>query len=150
MAIQFGIADLMYGGAEVGCLQSLSLDFSFSTAALHCGNALYASDIRTHSGEITGSASYADINALGLQKLLGASLSGSELTLNTTSKPVSLEMVVQIVTDGVALTLTFPKVRTTKFALSFVRDGHLIPNFDFSIEATSEGVVAYIEIDEIS
>ena len=150
MAYQFGIADMNYGGEAIGCLQGVSIDFSFSTAMLHCGNSLYASDIRTHSGEITGSAEFADLNAVAFTKLLGGTRTGDTVALTQTSKPTVFEMVITLITDGITFTVTFPKVRTTKLSWAYVRDGHVIPSFDFVIEADTDGSVATIDLGDVS
>lgn len=148
--IQFGMARMMFGGQEIGCLQGVSLDFNFSTAELYCGNGIFPQDVRVHSGTITGNAEFADLTALAFEKLLGGTRSGDTVSLTETSKPSTFQMVLDLVTDGTTFSVTFPSVRSTKLSMAFVRDGHLIPNFDFSIEADASGSVATIDVGDIS
>lgn len=148
--IQFGMATMMFGGEEIGCLQGVSLDFSFSTADLYCGNGIFPQDVRVHSGTITGNAEFADLTATAFERILGGARVGDTVSLGDSSKPQSFAMVVTLVTDGVSFVVTFPKVRSTKLSLAFVRDGHLIPNFDFSVEADSTGQVATIDVGDVS
>lgn len=150
MSYQFGVCELKYNGQTFACLQGLSLDFSFETATLHCGSALYPADIRTHTGEITGNAEFADLNAYAFETILGGTRSGSGVTIDNTSKPGSFEMSITLTTDGITFSLTFPKVRSTKLSLQFVRDSHVIPNFDFSIESDTDGTVATIDLGDVS
>jgi len=150
MAFQFGICELTYRNQTFGCLQGLSLDFSFETAMLRCGSSLYPADIRTHTGEITGNAEFADLNAYAFETILGGTLTGSSMEINNASKPGSFAMVLTLITDGISFTITFPKVRSTKLSLQFVRDSHVIPNFDFGIEADTDGVVATIDLGDVS
>lgn len=148
--IQFGMATMTYGGVEIGCLQGVSMDFSFNTAELYCGNGIFPQDVRVHSGTITGSAEFADLTAVAFEKLLGGTRTGDVVALTESSKPSTFSMTTTLVTDGVSFNITFPAVRSTKLSLGFVRDGDLIPNFDFSIEAAADGSVATIDVGDVS
>lgn len=150
MAYQFGMADMVYGNDVIGCLQKVSIDFSFNTATLYCGNSIFPADVRTHTGTISGSAEFADLTATAFEKLLGGTLTGTELELTSVSKPITYQLVISLTTDGVPLVLTFNKVRSSKLALAFARDNHLIPNFDFQCEADENGVVATLDIGDVS
>lgn len=150
MAIQFGMADMVYGGVNIGCLQNMSVDFAFDIAELFCGSSLYPKDIRVHTGRITGSAEFAEITATAFQKLLGGTLTGSSLAIGESSAPGTFQLVSTLITDGVTFTLTFTKVRSTQLSLPFVRDGHLIPNFNFSCEADDSGNVATVDVGDLS
>jgi hypothetical protein len=150
MAFQFGMADMVYGGEVIGCIQNASVDFSFNTAMLYCGNAIFPADVRTHTGTISGSAEFADLTATAFEKLLGGTRTGSSIELTSVSKPTTFQLVISLTTDGIPLVLTFNKVRSTKLALQFARDGHLIPNFDFSCEADANGTVATLDIGDVS
>lgn len=148
--IHFGMATMHYAGAEIGCLQNVSMDFSFSVAELYCGNGTFPQDVRVHTGKITGNAEFADLTAVAFEKLLGGTRTSDTVAIADTSKPSSFAMTVTLVTDGVSFTVTFNKVRSTKLSLAFVRDGHLIPNFDFSVEADANGSVATIDVGDVS
>lgn len=148
--IQFGMATMLFGGEEIGCLQGVSMDFSFNTAELYCGSSIFPQDVRVHSGTITGNAEFADLTATAFEKLLGGVRTGDSLQLTESSKPSTFSMVTTLVTDGVSFVITFPSVRSTKLSLAFVRDGHLIPNFDFSVEADGSGNVATIDVGDVS
>jgi hypothetical protein len=148
--IQFGMATMLFGGEEIGCLQGVSLDFSFNTAELYCGNGIFPQDVRVHSGTITGNAEFADLTATAFEKILGGTRVNDTISLTESTKPSTFAMVTTLVTDGVSFVVTFPAVRSTKLSLAFVRDGHLIPNFDFSIEADANGSVATIDVGDVS
>ena len=144
------MATMKLGADEIGCLQNVSMDFSFSVAELYCGNGTFPQDVRVHTGKITGNAEFADLTALALEKLLGGTRTGDSVAITDTSKPSTFQMEVTLITDGVSFVVTFKKVRSTKLSLAFVRDGHLIPNFDFSIEADTDGSVATIDVGDVS
>lgn len=148
--IQFGMATMLYGGQNIGCLQGVNMDFSFNTAELYCGSGIFPQDVRVHSGTITGSAEFADLTAMAFEKLLGGTRTNTTIGLTETSKPATFAMVTTLITDGVNFIITFPSVRSTKLSLAYVRDGHLIPNFDFSVEADASGSVATIDVGDVS
>lgn len=148
--IQFGMATMLFGGEEIGCLQGVSMDFSFNTAELYCGNGIFPQDVRVHSGTITGNAEFADITAVAFEKLLGGTRTYETVALTDVSKPTTFALVTTLVTDGVSFIITFPSARSTKLSLAYVRDGHLIPNFDFSVEADASGNVATIDVGDVS
>lgn len=143
--LNFGLATLSLNSTPVGKLQEVSLDFSFETAKLYAGNKIYPVDVRVHTGSITGNAAFADINAAVLLAVLGGSVLGTELTLTDVSFPDTFEMTLNGETDGIPISIYFPKVRSTKFSLPFMRDGHTIPNFDFEIESADDGSVATLD-----
>jgi len=148
--IHFGMATMRYGDAEIGCLQNVSMDFSFNVAELYCGNGTFPQDVRVHTGKITGNAEFADLTALAFERLLGGTRTYDSVAITDVSKPTTFQLVVTLVTDGNSFIVTFNKVRSTKLSLAFVRDGHLIPNFDFSVEADTDGSVATIDVGDVS
>lgn len=150
MSYQFGMATMHFGGVEIGCLQNVSVDFSFDVAELFCGNGLYPVDVRTHTGRINGNAEYADLNAVGIEKILGGTRTGSSVALTNQSKPQTFQLTTTVTTDGISFILTFNKVRSSSLSLAFVRDGHLIPNFDFQIQADDSGNIGTIDVGDIS
>jgi hypothetical protein len=150
MSVQFGIAAMNFGGVQIGYLQNVSMDFSFETATLYSGAAMYPVDVRSHTATISGTAEFADITAAALEKVLGGSRAGSTLTLSNTDAPTTFQLVVEIVTDSITFSITFNKCRSNKLSLPFVRDGHLIPSFDFQCEADSNGNVATIDVGDVS
>ena len=150
MAIQFGMASMVLGGIEIGCLQNVTIDINFDTAELFCGSSLYPKDVRTHTARITGNAEFAELTAVAFEKLLGGTRTGSSVALDNTDSPQKFQMVCSLVTDGISFTITFKKVMSNKLSLAFARDGHVIPNFDFVIQADTDGSVATIDIGDIS
>ena len=72
------------------------------------------------------------------------------MQLDNTDAPSKFQMVTSLVTDGITFSITFKKVLSNKLSLAFARDGHLIPNFDFMVQADTDGSVATIEIGDIS
>lgn len=150
MAVQFGMASMVIDTVEIGCLQNVSIDFSFDTAELFCGSALYAKDVRTHTAHITGNAEFAELTAVAFEKLLGGTRTNSTIAMDNTDSPLKFQMVCSLVTDGITFSFTFKKVMSSKLSLAFARDGHVIPNFDFIIQADTDGSVASIEIGDVS
>lgn len=150
MSIQFGIASMNYGGTVIGYLQNVSIDFSFEVAQLFAGSAVYPIDVRSHTATISGTAEFADLTAAAFEKILGGTKVGDTLTLDNTDTPTSFQLATEIVTDSITFSIIFNKCRSTKLSLPFVRDGHLIPSFDFQIESDSNGNVATIDVGDWS
>lgn len=150
MSVQFGIASMNFGGTVIGYLQNVTVDFAFEVAQLFAGNAVYPVDVRAHTATISGTAEFADLTAAAFEKLLGGTRTGDTIDLDNTDTPSTFQLVTEIVTDSVTFTLTFNKCRSTKLSLPFVRDGHLIPSFDFQCEADANGNVATIDVGDWS
>ena len=150
MSVQFGIASINFGGTVIGYLQNVTINFSFETAQLYHGNNMYPVDVRSHTATITGTAEFADITAAAIEKVLGGTRTMDSIALVNTDAPSTWQLVAQIVTDSVTFAITFNKCRSNKLSLPFVRDGHLIPSFDFQIEADSNGNVATIDVGDVS
>lgn len=150
MSVQFGIASMTAGGVNIGILQGVSLDFSFDTAKLYSGGNIYPVDVRVHTGNITGNAEFADLTAVAFEKLLGGTRSNDQIDLDNTDSPSTWQMITTLVTDSITFSVTFPKCRSTKLSMAMQRDQHLIPNFDFEIEADASGNVATIDVGDVS
>jgi hypothetical protein len=58
--------------------------------------------------------------------------------------------VLTLITDGITFSITLLKCRSTKLALAFSRENHVIPNFDFSAEANDSNQVAIIDLGDVS
>ena|ERR1035437_2414672 len=150
MSIQFGIATMFLDGLELGILQGVTINIAYTTAQLFSGASIFPVDVRAHTGAITGTAEFADLTAAAFEKLLGAHRTGSSVALSNTSYPGTFQLVANLVTDNVDFKITFKKVRSNKLALAFARDKHLIPNFDFEIQADAQGNVATIDVGDVS
>jgi hypothetical protein len=151
MAIQFGVATMKLGADVIGHLQNVNLDFTFDVAELMSGNGIYPVDVRVHSGKIKGTAEFADLTAVAFEKLLGGTRTTTSVAISNSSKPSAFALECSLTTDGINFKITFNKARSTKLSLAFVRDKHLIPNFDFSIEADpTSGAVATIDVGDVS
>ena len=150
MAIQFGMADMVLGGETIGCLQNMTVDFTFDVAELFCGSSYYPQDVRVHTGRITGNAEFAELTTTAFQKMLGGTITNTTLTIGQDSAPSTFSLVATLTTDAITFIITFVKVRSTQFSLPFVRDGHLIPNFNFACESDASGAVATIDVGDLS
>lgn len=150
MSYQFGMATMVLGSQNIGCLQNLTLDFNYEVAELFCGSGLYPVDVRTHTGRITGSAEFADINAATIAKMIGGEITTDTIDLDNDDYPSTFALVISLTTDSVDFTITFPSVRSSKFSLAFQRDAHVIPNFDFQVQADSNGNIATIDCGDVS
>ncbi len=90
------------------------------------------------------------IDAATFQKLLGGTIAGDVLTVNNAAAPSTFQLILTLITDGITFKITLVKCRSTKLSMAFARDGHLIPNFDFSAESNSSDQVATIDLGDVS
>lgn len=150
MAIQFGIGTLAASGMTFGYVQGASVDFSFEEATLHSGANLYPIDVRIHTASITGTASYADIDAEAFKKLIGGSVSGSVITIISSSTPPYFQLIFTITTDGISLIITLNRAKSSSLSMAFERTAHVIPEFNFSAYADTSGTVCTINAGEVS
>jgi hypothetical protein len=157
MSVQFGIG-LLYGGPansemEFGCVQGVTLDFSFDKAMLHCGSALYPKDVRIHSASITGRAQFAEIDAEAIYKLLGGdsyAAGNKTITLKNDTKPAAFRIRFLTTTDGVSLIFTLNNCITDSLAWNFGRTDYVIPDFSFTAFADANDVVGTIDLGDPS
>lgn len=150
MSVQFGIASMVFGGVNLGYLQGVNIDFNFDKAQLYAGGTIYPVDVRVHTGSITGNAEFANVTAEAFRILLGGTRTDTSIAVDNTDFPATFALVTTLVTDGITFSITFPKCRSSKLSLAMQRDQHLIPNFDFEVEADDDGSVATIEVGDIS
>jgi len=151
MSVQFGLAIMRLDSITLGYMQGVTLDFNFEQALLYAGNAIFPVDVRVHTGNITGNAEFADLNALGVHKLLGGTKNMyGKITLNNTSYPGTWECLLTMATDDITFRVVLNKCRSTKLSFAFARDSHIIPNFDFQAFADAEGVVGSITLEDVS
>jgi len=157
MAYQFGIG-VLYGGPsgsemEFGCIQGVTLDFSFDKAMLYCGNALYPSDVRIHTASVTGRAQFADIDGEAIYKILGGdnySAGDSILTLSNTTKPSAFRIRFLTTTDTVSLIFTLNSCTSDSISWNFSRTDYVIPDFSFTAYADSNGTVGVVNLGDPS
>ncbi len=149
MSVQFGLAIMRLDSVTLGYMQGTTLDFNFEQALLY-SSAIYPVDVRVHTASITGNAEFANLNAVGIHKLLGGTRSGPRITLTDTSYPGTWECLLHMTTDNKAFVVTLNKCRSTKLSFAWARDGHIIPNFDFSAYADASGNVGTIDLEEVS
>jgi hypothetical protein len=157
MSYQFGIG-VMYGGpsgseVEFGCVQGVTLDFSFDRAELHCGNDLYPQDVRVHTASISGRSQFADIDAEALYKVLGGDSytpGDTDLTIKADTSPASFRIRFLTTTDGVNLQFTLNQCRTDSLSWNFGRTDYVVPDFSFTAFADSDGNVGTLELGDPS
>ena len=157
MAYQFGIG-VLYGGPsgsemEFGCIQGVSLDFSFDKATLNCGNSLYPKDVRIHTASITGRAQFADIDGEAIYKIIGGDgyVAGqTQLTIKADTKPTAFRIRFLTTTDGVSLVFTLNNCQTDSISWSFSRTDYVIPDFAFTAYADSSNNVGTIDLGDAS
>jgi hypothetical protein len=150
MAVQFGIGTMKFGGTEIGCLQNVSIDFSFDVAQLYCGAGLFPVDVRTHTGTISGTAEFAELNAVAFNRILGGGIAGSVLTQTNMNKPDTFELELELITDAITFLITLKKCRSSQLSIPMSRDSHVIPSFQFQSEAATDGVVFTIDVGDVS
>ena len=143
--IQFGLGTLKADAVTFGYLQNFSIDFSFDEQSLYSGAGLYPVDVRVHTGDVSGSAEFADINAVAFEKLLGGTRTDGDLQLDNTSYPSTFQLLWTMETDSLTFQITAHKCRSSKLGMSFSRENHVIPNFDFKCYADTSGDVFLIE-----
>jgi len=157
MAVQFGIGTL-YGGPvgsemEFGCVQGVTLDFSFDRATLHCGGALYPKDVRIHTASITGRAQFAEIDAEAVYMVLGGDsyVAGQKvITLKNNTAPATFRMRFLTTTDSISLIFTLNACRTDSLAFNFGRTDYVIPDFSFTAFADANNAVGTIDLGDAS
>jgi len=157
MALQFGIGNLYSGPAddeqEFGCLQGVTVDFSFDKAMIYCGNALYPKDVRIHTSSITAKAQFAEIDGEAFYALLGGDSfteGDSSITLKASTKPASFRSRLLTTTDTVTMTITFNECRTDSLSFGLERTNYVIPDFGFTAFADDDNNVATIDLGDAS
>ena len=151
MSIQFGLAIMRLDSVTLGYMQGVTLDFNFESALLYAGNQIFPVDVRVHTGSISGNAEFADLNARGVNKLLGGSVNKSgSIALTSNSYPGNWQALIHMVTDNLTFRVTLNECRSTKLSFAWARDGHIIPNFDFQAYADSSGNVGTITLEDVS
>jgi len=151
MSVQFGLATMRLDSVTMGYMQNVSLDFNFEQALLYDSTGLYPIDVRTHTGNISGTAEYADINAVGVEKLLGGTRNSyGKVTITTNSSPDAFQVLLDMETDNKTFRVTLNSCRSTKFSVGWARDGHVIPNFDFQAFADANGTVGTVLVEDVS
>jgi len=157
MAYQFGIGNLYAGPVgdemEFGCLQGITVDFSFDRAQLYCGDALYPSDVRIHTSSITAKAQFAEINAESFYYLVGGNgytAGDTSITINEDTKPDAFRTRLLTTTDGISMIVTFQQCRTDALSFAFERTNYVIPDFGFTCFSDANGVVATIDLGDAS
>ena len=151
MSVQFGMGIMRLDSITLGYMQGVTLDFSFESASLFSGDQIFPVDVRTHTGNITGNAEFADINARAINKLLGGTNSTyGKITLNANDAPSPFELLLTMETDSKTMRFVLNSVRSNKLSFNFSRENHVIPNFDFVAYADANQVVGYITIEDVS
>jgi len=151
MSVQFGLGILRLDKITIGYLQNVSLDISYEAATLYAGKHIHPIDIRVHTGNVSGNAEYADINAAGIQKLIGGTINKfGSIEIGSTDYPNTFSLLLQLNTDGKIFNVVLNKCQSTKFGMAFSRDAHLIPNFDFIAVGDANGVVGTITVEDVS
>jgi hypothetical protein len=152
----FGIGNMFAGPAngevEFGCLQGVTLDFSYERATLHCGAGLYPSDVRIHTSNISCKAQFAEIDAESWYKLLGGDnySGGRVLIIKNTTAPAAFRSHLMTTTDGVTMSVVLYRCRTDSLSFGMERTNYIIPDFGFTAFADDSGNVAYIDLGDIS
>jgi len=147
--LEFGMATIYFDGEAVGYVQGGSVDFSFDKATLYDGNKKFPSDVRTHTGSISGSGSFAQLRAEAFYKILGGTLMDinetHRLTITSADAPPEIALQFEVTLDNKTFRITLPKVISGNLSLEFARDGYVIPDFNFEAFANSEDIVAYVD-----
>jgi len=151
MSVQFGLAIMRLDSVTLGYMQGVSLDFNFEQALLYSGSQIFPVDVRVHTGSIAGNAEFADLNALGIHKLIGGTRSSyGVITLTSTSYPGTWECLLHMTTDNKTFRIVLEKCRSTKLSFAWARDAHIIPNFDFQAFDDGSGNIGTITLEDVS
>lgn len=151
MSVQFGLAIMRLDSITLGYMQGVTLDFNFEQALLYAGSQIFPVDVRVHTGSISGNAEYADLNSVGVHKLLGGTRNSyGKITISSTSYPGTWQALLSMETDSKTFRVTLNNCRSTKLSFAWARDSHIIPNFDFQAYSDASGVVGYIVIENVS
>lgn len=148
--IQFGLATIYFDSEAVGYVQGGSLDFAFDKAQLYDGSGKFPIDVRTHTGRVSGSGKFAQLEAESFYKILGGTLEDINQThrqiITTSSEPPEIQLQFEVTTDSLTLRITLLKVISGQLSMEFARDGYIIPDFNFEAFADDDGDVAYVDL----
>ena len=151
MSVQFGLAIMRLSGITLGYMQGVTLDFNFEQALLYAGSEIFPVDVRVHTGSISGNAEYADLNSVGVHKLLGGTQNKyGKITLSSSSYPGTWQALLHMETDNETFRVVLNTCRSTKLSFAWARDSHVIPNFDFQAFSDANHVVGYIVLEDFS
>ena len=151
MSVQFGLAIMQLDTVVLGYMQGVTLDFNFEQALLYAASEIFPVDVRVHTGSISGNAEYADLNALGVHKLLGGSKNNyGKITITSKSYPGTWTAILNMDTDDNTFKISLNSCRSTKLSFAWARDSHIIPNFDFQAFSDASGNVGYIVVEDVS
>lgn len=151
MSVQFGLGIMRMDSVTLGYLQGVTLDYSFDEASLYSGSHLFPIDVRVHTGTITGNAEYADMNARGIAKLFGSTANTyGKVNMTSTTSPGTWQCLLNMTTDNLTFRVQLNKCRANKVSFAFARDGHVIPNFDFSAYADVNSNIGHIVLEDVS
>jgi hypothetical protein len=157
MSLQFGIGNMYTGPdhneSEFGCLQGVTLDFSYDKATLYCGAGLYPFDVRIHTSSISGKAQFAEVDAKAFYRLLGGesyTATDKKITIKDTTKPDAFRIRLVTTTDGVTMTVTLMQCRTDSLSFGMERTAYVIPDFGFSVFAGADHVIGTIDLGDAS
>lgn len=148
----FGIGTMTIGGTSVGVLQNVSIEISTSQQELRGGGSLMPVKIAITERTVSGSAEFAKMDPVVLQKVLGGTASGTTtqtITIKDTDKPIEFELILSNPSDGSDVKITLKKCISTSFSMGFAYDNFLIPSFDFSAMADATGTVMEVQLPTV-
>ena len=148
----FGIGTLTIGGTAVGVLQNVSIDISTSSAELRGGGSLMPVKVAITERSITGSAEFAKLDPVIIEKILGGSSTGTTtktITVKDTDKPAEFALVLKEPTDGSNVSITLPRCISTSLGMAFAYDNFMIPSFEFTAMADGTGTVMTLALPTV-
>lgn len=160
--VQFGSSRIIlrdstftgYELIELGWVQSGSVDISYEMAQLWAAGQAFPVDLRYHSGRVTGRGSNAQLTSVGFAYMVGGTLGSGmnvdQVTISGTSFPRYWSLEFRLVTDTVDYILTLNRCTSGRLSWEYARDNWVLPEFEFSAFADSNGVVCTIDVGAVS
>ena len=140
--------------AQIGIVQDVTIDFSFSKKELY-GEHQFPVDVARGQGKINIKAKAAKIDAKLFNDIffgVTAVTVGDKTTIEVENLPMgsnpwfALEFAVE--RDGKKMTLKFVKCSSSKLALNFKNEDYTIPDFDIDAIADEQGKLYTLEFVE--
>ena len=140
----FGTGVVTVGGTDLGVLQNVSFSISTSQAELRGGGSKFPVKVVTTSKNISGSAEFAKMDPVALQKVLGGTMTGSAtktIAIKDNDATVEFELVLKNPSDGSDIQIKLYRCISTNFSLAFSNENFTIPSFEFVAMSNATGNV---------
>lgn len=129
-------------------VQNVSINVSYENAQMRGGGDVYPVDTQFFDGKCEGNFEFSDQTATQLLLIGGIYASGGASgtwTLSAVSKPESVSLVFQNVTNGITSTYSIMRAYLSQSTNDFSRTDYLTPSYDFISQANNQGTVLKVQ-----